>query len=173
MFFGPVALILTQANGILVTGLVNATGKIRMKVRSEFLEEETHGQSKNNTLMDLVNSQSLSESRLDDQCKDESDPGMEFEDTANPTDVHIQPLHLSDMAVEVLTSPIRKYTDVVKSTSPISSTANEPGGPKLIKSVPQFTQGRGKGRQRNLSRPRKSFNTKEHLQIITNKHPNT
>lgn len=116
-------------------------GKTLMKVRGEFLEEETLGQSKNTTLIDLVNNQSLGESRMDDQSVVDSEPA----DVSAQTDTHIQPLLLSDDGEGMEPSPIRKYTDVVKSTSPAAAVADNQQQPLLTESVPQIIRGRGKG----------------------------
>lgn len=154
----------------------NATGKLLMKVRDEFLEEESLGQCKNDTITRLENSQSFSDSACSDAGLNE-EQDMDCLGSSPIVDDHaLEPPHLEDVVEEVPPSPVKSYTDVVKSTSLEVATSNSPktqqpkiavqGAPKMVKSVPQFTQGRkggqgrGKGKQRGQQkRFQKTFNT--------------
>lgn len=114
----------------------NATGKILMKVRGELLEEESLGQSKDNTLLDLVNSQSLSPSGLAECSGEKSDMETDqksykdgdvmADDRDTGADIHIQPLHLDDQAEPRDASTVMKYADAVKSPIPSTNPSKNP-----------------------------------------------
>lgn len=115
----------------------NATGKILMKVRGEFLEEDTLGNSaSNDTLMKLGGAvDSTSEVDME---------GSMVEMNNIDTGSDIPPLEEEPAEWPTL-NPSQSFTDAVKGVKPTSEAGETL---KLKKSQPQITKKKGRGKSR-------------------------
>lgn len=95
---------------------VNVCGKLLMKIRNEFLEEATLGQSSNNTLMDIMNSP-MSASAISDEAKDEEWPLLDTSSTSRMS-----------------------YKEAVAGVSSAATGDSSTVLPVLIESTPQITE---------------------------------
>lgn len=150
----------------------NVTGKILMKVRDEFMDEDTFGCRKDNTLLHLTASQeenellSASMNTTGESVMDTSTASMLDTTVVKSGDcVNQEPVTGANQeewpAVSDSPKEMKKYNEVVKSPGKNPNELPSPqvkALPVLNKGHPEFTSNRGKGRRKKGNALQKSYN---------------